>query len=266
MAQIPNFKDWPFEIREKIYEGCLIYPKELIPFPASYELPNVREPRPKVKPWNALLYVDKQISAEAAEVFYGKNTWRISDSVAKVRRRLNGGDGSRPLLWKVHLPKMRNVTMALDVDALDPKVVRKVSREVRVKGGREQTYKQRRLNIHRELLPRLQDQWVLKLRRLADIDCLDSLDVVLSDAFCPGEHCRPIRLIVALLNEHVPWPVKITGWYVRLHGMRTDEEASYAHESGYLCEHCVDPTDEEDSYCTRSEPSASYDDPSWYDD
>lgn len=266
MAQIPNFKDWDPKIRQKIYEGCLIYPQELIPFPASYERPGGRRSNRKVKPWNALLYVDKQISSESAEVFYGENTWRISDSAADVNHRSNGGDGFRPELWEAHLPKMRYITMALDGDVLDNKVVRKVKKDVRAKGGRGQTNKERRENIHRELVPLLRKEWALKLRTLEELDCLDSLEVDLTDACFPGDDdCRPIKLIVRLLNKLVPWPVPIDGWYVKLHGMPTDEEASYAHESGYLCEHCVDGTKDEDSYCTRSQPSAyADDDDSWY--
>ena len=244
-----------------IYELCLVYSWELVPFPASYE-------SAKRKPWNSLLFVDKTIFSEAAKVFYRKNTWRLSDSAGRVACRSNGWKGP-PLLWKTHLRYMRHLTIALDGRAVSRSTMWELGADLFTKGAYSQTEERRHQDMHGELDTRLEKAWVQKLRMLRKIRVeLKSLRVDLSNAYCPLAHCRPIRLIIRLLNKYVPYPDDLLSFYVTVTGMETEEEALYAHECGYLCEDCNDGIDEEDgsknSYCTRSLPFSGVEDDDGY--
>ena len=222
-----------------IYDLCLVYPQELIPFPASYECDEA-DP----KPWNALLFVDKAISKEAAIVFYGKNTWRLSDSAAPTA---NLSRENVPRLWTCHLRSMRHITIALDGRVIEPNELWELGTNMFEDGGYSHSDKERHQDIHRELLELLEDKWVKKLGELEDIGGkLKSLTVDLSNAYCPTGHCRPIELIIELLNEHIPDPDNLVNQAAMLTGMVTAEEASHAHAAGYLCESCVIPRGGED--------------------
>ena len=244
-----------------IYELCLVYSKELVPFPASYESGGRQ-------PWNSLLFVDKTIFSEAAIVYYGKKTWRLSDSAGRVACQSNEWKGP-PLLWRTHLQSMRHLTIALDGRAVSRSTMWELGTDLFTEGAYSQTEEERHKDMHEELEIRLEEAWVQKLRMMQEMDVeLKSLRVNLSNAYCPTAHCRPIRLVIRLLNEYVPYPDNLLDFYVTVTGMETEEEAVYAHDCGYLCEDCNDGIDEEEgtqnSYCTRSLPSSGVEDDDGY--
>ena len=245
-----------------IHELCLVQPDELIPFPASYEYESS-------KPWIELLFVNKQISEEAAQVFYGKNTWRISDSAAKTRSHKKGPK-SRPLLWETHLHSMRHITIVLDSRAVEPAEVEKVTknhftdaelslvaRKYDPDSFTDSVYsdtdneeeseikKSRYTHYHKELTGLLRQQWGKKLRTLEELDDLKSLEVDLTNIFCPRIHCRPIKIVCGLLEKYVPYPNDFLGWYVTLTGMEAGKEAKKAHDRMFLCEYCTLGEDED---------------------
>ena len=242
-----------------IYNLCLVYPyAELIPFPAPYE---VDEAGPK--PWNALLFVDKAISEEAAIVFYGKNTWRLSDSATQIANKSKNHEGP-PQLWTSHLRSMRNITIALDGRAVKQSTIWKSGMKMFNGGGYSYSREQRHEEIHLELLRLLEEKWTKKLRWLSEIEDLKSLHVDLSNAYCPNAHCRPIKLVVELLYQYVPDQEELLKGAITVNGMVTAEEASHAHAAGYLCECCYDPEDEEEDG-VRAEPYCMTGLPSKYD-
>lgn len=265
-----NFMRIPREVRDMIYGLCLVYPYELIPFPTRYEVDEddeddeVDEARPK--PWNALLFVNKEISKEAAIVFYGKNIWRLSDSAAQIADMSNDYEGP-PRLWTRHLESMCHITIALDGRAVKQPTIWELGRDKYRKGGYSR-FKEGQLfeDIHSDLLDLLADKWTQKLEMLSCIDNLKSLKVDLSNAYCPNAHCRPHKLVIELLDDHVPDPEDLLKGAVLVTGMVTQEESNHAHAAGCLCEHCHGPEDEEQNddeednvreepYCMASLPS-----------
>ncbi len=253
-----------------IYGLCLVYPYELVPFPARYKVDEddeddeVAEARPK--PWNALLFVNKEISKEAAIVFYGKNIWRLSDSAAQIADKSNDYEGP-PQLWTRHLQSMCHITIALDGRTVKQSTIWELGRDKYCKGGYSYD-KERQLlgDIHSELLELLEAKWTRKLKMLSRINDLKSLKMNLSNAYCPNAHCRPHDLVIDLLDDHVSDPGSLLMRAVTVTGMVTQEESDQAHTAGYLCELCHGPEDEEQNedgednvreepYCMASLPS-----------
>ncbi|CAL8574155.1 hypothetical protein XPA_000125 [Xanthoria parietina] len=81
-----GFLSLPREIRDMIYEICLVVNGEIVPYPAEYEYPRYKpehltEQRRNYmdrKPDVALLQVNKEIREETCPILYGRNLWRMS--------------------------------------------------------------------------------------------------------------------------------------------------------------------------------------------
>lgn len=71
-----HFLRLPREVRDLIYEYCLVVEGILDPCTPYYEEKNPENA--KRKPETALLRVNRSIGDEAAQMLYGKNVWRIS--------------------------------------------------------------------------------------------------------------------------------------------------------------------------------------------
>ena len=142
------FEKLPREIRDLIYENCLLYKGEIIPFPRDYERvgsdrhpipidafvfraslernwrrvgrrePFVGYPRVKrqrwqtdLKPCVALLGVNSTIREEAATILFGKNVWRLS-SMSYVQ-------DDRYLLWKTCASYFQHIVVRFDARDMD---------------------------------------------------------------------------------------------------------------------------------------------------
>ncbi|KAL8643853.1 MAG: hypothetical protein Q9226_008079 [Calogaya cf. arnoldii] len=64
----------PGELRNQIYELCLVVDGTINPYPAQYQ-DNLIVPKGQSKPSVALLRVSKLVKAEAQPILYGRNTW-----------------------------------------------------------------------------------------------------------------------------------------------------------------------------------------------
>ena len=140
------FENLPREIRDQIYEFCLLYDGEIIPFPRAHErefskrrlqieentklraghLPRKKVVRnaflgyPKVKrealqtenkPCVALLGVNSMIREEAARILFGKNVWRLSS------RTYTKDDRYR--LWETFATYFRHIVTTFDTRDAD---------------------------------------------------------------------------------------------------------------------------------------------------
>ena len=142
------FEKLPREIRDLIYEYCLLYEGEIVPFPRDYErvgydrypllldtamFPESRglylsgvDPRgpflgyPRVereswqtelKPCVALLGVNSTIREEAAIVLFGKNVWRLSP--------MSYVQDDRYLLWKTFASYFQHIVLRFDNRDMD---------------------------------------------------------------------------------------------------------------------------------------------------
>ena len=140
------FENLPREIRDQIYEFCLLYDGEIIPFPSAHErelserrlqivedtkLRAGHTPRKKVvrkaflgypkvkrealqtenKPCVALLGVNSMIREEAARNLFGKNVWRLSS------RTYTKDDRYR--LWDTFATYFRHIVTTFDTRDAD---------------------------------------------------------------------------------------------------------------------------------------------------
>ncbi|KAL8671030.1 MAG: hypothetical protein Q9168_004462 [Polycauliona sp. 1 TL-2023] len=101
-----SFLGLPAEVRNMIYEYCLVVNGEIVPYPAEYEYPRFKPKHVTAqqlnymnrKPDVALLQVNKQVREETCPVLYGRNVWRMSgtwdsestfDQFTAVKRHFN---------------------------------------------------------------------------------------------------------------------------------------------------------------------------------
>ncbi|KAL8903251.1 MAG: hypothetical protein Q9171_007469 [Xanthocarpia ochracea] len=73
-----RFMDLPPEIRNVIYEYCLVVPCEIVPYPTEAEKQDEATAPKYEKPAVNLTEVSKTVRDEARVYLYGKNLWRLS--------------------------------------------------------------------------------------------------------------------------------------------------------------------------------------------
>lgn len=83
------FLDLPREVRDIIYEYCLVVKGEIVPYPACYEFPRLGQCQPlnqrdymRRRPDVALLQVNQQFNEETSPILYGRNLWRLSKPIS----------------------------------------------------------------------------------------------------------------------------------------------------------------------------------------
>ena len=140
------FEKLPREIRDLIYERCLLFDGEIIPFPREHEIealerrsqggystrsfagqrrmqkdhkhvflgyPNGKGERLQTehKPFVALLGVNSTIRDEAANILFGKNVWRLSSRVYVQDDRYH--------LWDTYAKYFRHVVAGFHAQDID---------------------------------------------------------------------------------------------------------------------------------------------------
>ena len=88
IAAMTGFLDLSREIRDMIYALALVVEDVIVPYSEFYPLSDEELSFRKNMPTTGLLGVNKLIGAEAAEVFYGKNTWRITSDFPGAARHV----------------------------------------------------------------------------------------------------------------------------------------------------------------------------------
>ena len=78
---MPKLTDIPREIRDQIYSYCLLVDGENMPYDEYYL---VSKKYQAIPPSLSLLRVSKKIRAEAMQILYGKNTWRVGPSAPNL--------------------------------------------------------------------------------------------------------------------------------------------------------------------------------------
>ncbi|KAL8664291.1 MAG: hypothetical protein Q9168_007932 [Polycauliona sp. 1 TL-2023] len=78
-----RFLRLPGEIRNQIYEECLVVNGTINPHPTNYQ-DNRVVPEGHSKPLVALLGVSKQVKKEAESILYGENTWLHNQQCTKI--------------------------------------------------------------------------------------------------------------------------------------------------------------------------------------
>ena len=229
------FEKLPREVRDLIYEHCLLYDGEIIPFPNKYERQEVegwlqfsndrilsppRGPKkaggqdaflgyPYIKrealqtvnrPCVALLGVNSTIRDEAASILFGKNVWRIS-SKSYVQEDKAG-------LWETYAKYFRYVVTRFDACDVDEAQLLDISMEEidRVEedfGHFDQTGT---AHTHLKQLSLLKDGVIAKRNILHQMN-LKSLSFDFWNTFCPIGCCRreALQSCLICLGSKGPW-------------------------------------------------------------
>ena len=219
------FEKLPREIRDLIYEHCLLYKGEIIPFPRDYERVGLdrhpvltdaimlresharklrrgyrREPfvgYPRIeryswqtehKPCVALLGVNSTVREEAATVLFGKNEWRLS-SMSYVQ-------DDRYLLWKTYALYFRHIVARFDARDIDETKLldikmRKTAREEENSGDAEDSDHfdlTGSVEIHEEEVNLLKDDFIARWEILQQMK-LKSLSLDFSRLYCSHGCC-----------------------------------------------------------------------------
>lgn len=177
------FEKLPPELKYSIFEYCLVNDKEIVPFPAEYERPELdaaavegtvllgaRPPNPRQKqasraisngdvkytegmPCIALLAVSRIIQDEAATILFGQNVWHLLDYVNEYNDNGNTFEcqfRNRYLWYCRHLKVKFDFRMVSSRALLE--VTRKCRRRIsqdRPPGGMTDAHLKRPIHDHR---------------------------------------------------------------------------------------------------------------------
>lgn len=216
------FEQLPREIRDLIYENCLLCEGEIVPFlnraeqkeaPSWFQVSNAtessseREPTqnggldaflgdpavcPRInrealqapnKPCVALLGVNSTIRDEAVSILFGKNVWRLSS-------RFDEQDG-RYRWWKTYAKYFRHVVASFDACDHDEVEILDIAMEEmdRVEEESDHFDQTGTLNFHQKYLNLLKDGFLMKRHLLQQMN-LKSLSLDFSKLYCPIGCCR----------------------------------------------------------------------------
>jgi len=199
---LSNFELLPRELRDQIYEYCLCVEGDIVPFPALYEgqcnLPYGVDPsdkwfqsESKARPSIALLLVNKRVGNEAAEVLYGKNTWRMSHSGLITENDLWEIKPSHTDFWQNHAPLFRHINIQFRMsDYSSPRVSMSITQKVEGSAPacrfNDDEIKQA---IHHERLKVSMGFYNYELISVNKMD-LETLTFGVSNFYCPSGCCR----------------------------------------------------------------------------
>lgn len=217
------FEKLPQEIRDMIYEYCLIHHESIIPFPTLEERNliklNGREPAKiwlgttnpnfhstcsnKVYaadwPSVALLGVNKTVQEDAARILFGKNTWHLSF--------IGYGHevGEEAQFWHRYAKFFRHISTRFSMHDVDPREVTQVTKHRHSSPG---SYAGRKLRdvMHEDRIDSMDCTFAWKKRRLSKMN-LASLVLHVDDLFCPSGCCRTemLDLLCENMGRESPW-------------------------------------------------------------
>ena len=214
------FEKLPREIRDHIYELCLLFDGEIDPFPDKplwehYEHPwrhdrlvfgdfSIGAHPIENKPCVALLGVNSKIRDEAVSTLFGKNTWRLSSGTLAQ-------DGKHCLWevwWEKYAQYFRHLVTSFDFQDADQVGLLDVTM-----GEMERTVEDfdhfdpaGTANIHQPQLNLMKDGFIAKKNVLLQME-LKTLSIDLRYLFCPSQCCRreAIQTLLIHLGSTGPW-------------------------------------------------------------
>lgn len=230
-----HFPRLPREVRDLIYEYCLVVEGILDPCTPYYEEKNPENA--KRKPETALLRVNRSIGDEAAQMLYGKNVWRIS---------YKEDDPSWPDLTGTRRKNifryMRNAVLSFDSRDVDHESIIAISRarftgqldpdHAHIAGESDAEY----IHIVREV--KQLGAWTWK-RQVVDRMELKSIVLDFSNCFCPSGCCRLFSLLFdkyAFEDCHSYWPDGPCDKLIKIEisGLIDDEERELARRNDWI--------------------------------
>ncbi|KAL8822925.1 MAG: hypothetical protein Q9191_006349 [Dirinaria sp. TL-2023a] len=184
-----TFLKLPREIRDMIYDYCLVVNGHIVPYKENCERDTDQDYTGE-KPAVGLLAVNKAIRDEAAPTFYGKNIWRITSQADKL-----GDDGSTfsnpdsKTIWTIHAALFRHVIVhahQLDVDELDAKVLLDIARPQPANATLEEHIMQA---DHKHDFIHMHKSWMFQFDAVLSMPNLISLTFDLHNLFWRSGYC-----------------------------------------------------------------------------
>ena len=203
--RMAGFLDLSREIRDMIYKLCLVTEKVIVPFKEHYPLDRVkdigfRDNMPTV----ALLGVSKLIGAEAAEILYGKNTWRITSEAPDYYHAGEAGYLNDVQLWKRRAGLFRHIYLVFNHRDIDPD---KYSHQIEwehedLENSQETSRTQQWIlqdTLHGRADDLMKDTWHDKLEFLPKMPNLVTVQIDVAKLYCSSGCCRK-EVLKALLE------------------------------------------------------------------
>ena len=235
----PTFETLPREIRNNIYDLCLVFDGEIVPYPHRHEVSPKRHNKKSRVPQSSivgvkeilglhygesstfgdekdrgtgLLLVNHQISDEAAAIFCGKNTFRMS-------RRPFHDDTFRNAsnVWDKWMPYFKRVKLVFDGRDIDTSMligtaIFEARRRKEKRGdlmGRQLTYNEKDFTrfVHKEKLNEMKMCCTDKIHSLRGMWKLQSLILDFENLVCPSGCCRDkmVRHVRNCWIKHLDW-------------------------------------------------------------
>ena len=185
-----TFMDLPLEVRNMIYEYCLVKNSILVPFEEFYPLRPEDLAFRKDLPSVALLRVNKSIEAETAPILYGKNVWRVSVKVTYFTPpSYPPTAGPISSLWEHRGPLFRKVILVFDQRDVN---FHEVMNDTLVTTYYSQfsTSEQRRNRMHLNIKSNVKFYWGVKFDFVYHMTNIRSLTLDVEHAFCHVGCCR----------------------------------------------------------------------------
>ena len=177
-----GFLDLSREIRDMIYNLCLVTDKVIVPSEEYYPLDRVRDLAFRNSmPTVALLGVSKLVGAEAAEVLYGNNTWRIASEDNDV--------------WIGGAELFRHIVLVFDQRDIEPiRFQQQLTSEHRVfKVASENSpalNERRQISLHDFVDSCMEETWLSKFEVLSEMSNLATVKIDVCRLFCWSGCCR----------------------------------------------------------------------------
>lgn len=245
----------PAELRNQIYEMCLVVDGTINPYPAPYH-DNVIVPNGQSKPLVALLRVSKVLNAEARPILYGRNTWLHNQNCVAIRQ--NHAAFARQPFWD-HLNSSRlahtpigHVIMRFSFRDLNQEELRPLyttwarTQHLLQPGSNPQATAMK--VAHSEQCRVLYNIWYRKTKRFVSRShAPKKLTLDFTECYCHGGCCRPVGLLLDILMlEQRHWPpgfandARKSAYMKRLRKIRIDmtgfldeEESKCVGEKGF---------------------------------
>lgn len=165
-----------------ILDLCLISEHIVNPYPTTYEDDDPFNYAPS-RPNMSLFLVNKMISAEAVEIFYGKNMFEFNWSHGDPLSLQGLLDKHASTLWGIHGQYIRDVSTSFDVQDFDWLLAHSIDWHA----GQNSTTPISVL--HDTRLDRLVETCCMKLRFISTLRC-DGVVMAVENLFCPHGCCR----------------------------------------------------------------------------
>lgn len=242
---VPRLLTIPQEIRDEILGYCLIYDGELIPYPTWYELEDGHVDKTKEMPCVNLLAVNKSIRAEAVQILYGRNTWRIP--MAHHWNVTLGGLTD----FEQHF---RNVTLNLDFRMVDSKELLQITKQL-LTAPRSITLAERMKFVHDLRLGAMHQRLVGVVELLFDFG-LKSLRLDFTNCFDPNGCCRiGQNFMRTIWNEIRAGRLRMPALILAI-GLTNIEELEFIHNSFFArCDKCYIGGEKGDIWYCKTDPT-----------